>query len=400
MRISTAFIYQAGGDTINRQQAELFATQQRISSGQRLLAPADDPVAATQALAVTAAKAHSTQLDTNVSTARDALGADEGVLAQVTDVLQSIRTLAVNGGAGTLNNADRASLADDIAGRLAELVGLANSKGGDGAYLFAGFAANTQPFVQTPAGVVYEGDQGQRELAVGTGRSMPISEHGSTVFEQGRTGNGTFATVPGAANSGTGVIDVGSIVDPAVLTGDAYRLVFAAGGTQYDVVDTTTGTTVSAGNTFTAGAAIALPGMQVTIAGAPAAGDTFDVTPSIRQSVFATIEDLVATLRTSGDTAAGRARIANGIGAALANLDQGLGNVLTVRAGLGARLRELDSLAAGNEGAMMQYDQTLSRLVDLDYNRALSDFAQQQVALEAAQKSFVKISGLSLFSYL
>jgi len=205
MRISTAFIYQAGGDTINRQQAELFATQQRISSGQRLLAPADDPVAATQALAVTAAKAHSSQFDTNVSTARDALGADEGVLAQVTDVLQSIRTLAVNGGAGTLNNADRASLADDIAGRLAELVGLANSKGGDGAYLFAGFAANTQPFVQTPAGVVYEGDQGQRELAVGTGRSMPISEHGSTVFEQGRTGNGTFATVPGAANRLFGV---------------------------------------------------------------------------------------------------------------------------------------------------------------------------------------------------
>jgi flagellar hook-associated protein 3 FlgL len=39
-------------------------------------------------------------------------------------------------------------------------------------------------------------------------------------------------------------------------------------------------------------------------------------------------------------------------------------------------------------------------LSDLDYNKALSDFARQQVALQAAQQSFAKVSGLTLFDYL
>ena len=47
-----------------------------------------------------------------------------------------------------------------------------------------------------------------------------------------------------------------------------------------------------------------------------------------------------------------------------------------------------------------QYQQTLSDLQDLDYAQAISDFTRQQVALEAAQKSFVAISGLSLFKYI
>jgi flagellar hook-associated protein 3 FlgL len=67
---------------------------------------------------------------------------------------------------------------------------------------------------------------------------------------------------------------------------------------------------------------------------------------------------------------------------------------------MGAGLRELETLAAGNEGQQLLHDQTLSRLQDLDYNAALSDFARQQLALEAAQKSFMQVVGLSLFDYL
>ena len=67
--------------------------------------------------------------------------------------------------------------------------------------------------------------------------------------------------------------------------------------------------------------------------------------------------------------------------------------------GGGASLRELDSLATGNADRSTQYDQTISRLTDLDYNQALSDFARQQLSLEAAQKSFLKITSLSLFPF-
>ena len=82
------------------------------------------------------------------------------------------------------------------------------------------------------------------------------------------------------------------------------------------------------------------------------------------------------------------------------NLDQVLGKVSSVTATVGAHLQELDALSANSEALGIQYQQTLSDLEDLDYAKAIADFTMQQVSLEAAQKSFVAISDLSLFKYI
>jgi len=74
--------------------------------------------------------------------------------------------------------------------------------------------------------------------------------------------------------------------------------------------------------------------------------------------------------------------------------------VLTVRASVGSRLRELDSLNSAGSSRDIQYSQTLSQLQDVDYAKAISQLTQQQTTLQAAQQSFVKIAGLSLFNYL
>ena len=75
-------------------------------------------------------------------------------------------------------------------------------------------------------------------------------------------------------------------------------------------------------------------------------------------------------------------------------------NVLTIRASAGSRLKELDSAKSSEEDLALQYSQTLSRLQDLDYAKASSELIQQQANLEAAQKSFARIAGMSLFDYL
>ncbi|HVO88075.1 MAG TPA: flagellin, partial [Casimicrobiaceae bacterium] len=122
--------------------------------------------------------------------------------------------------------------------------------------------------------------------------------------------------------------------------------------------------------------------------------------PSTAQSVFSTLQNLVATLSAPVTSGASTAQYRNGLNGALANLDQSIDHMLTARASFGASLNELDSLSSGNDDRSTQYDQSLSRLTDLDYNKALSDYARQQLALEAAQKSFAKVTGLSLFDYL
>ena len=47
-----------------------------------------------------------------------------------------------------------------------------------------------------------------------------------------------------------------------------------------------------------------------------------------------------------------------------------------------------------------QIQQNLSDLQDVDYAKAISDLNQQQVFLEAAQKSYVTVTGLSLFDFI
>ena len=403
MRISTAQLYDRGVAGIEQQQSTLSRTQQQIASGKRIQTPSDDPVGAAQALALTQAKARVGQFGANIDAAKDALALNDSVLAQITEALQNLHTLTIQAGNSALNDTDRASLAADAAGRLQELLGLANSQDGNGSYLFSGFASNTQPFVTAPSGaIVYNGDQGVRELDVAPGRSVPIAYNGSQAFERIRTGNGSFAVSAGALNSGTGVVSIGTVTNPALLPGDSYRLQFnvAGGVTTYDVLDLTTSTTVSTGNAYTSGGTITVAGMQVSVTGAPSTGDTFTLSPSGAQSIFATVQNLIATLKSTTSTPGGNARLQNGLNASLANIDQALDHVLSVRADAGATLRELDTLSSGNSDQSLQFDQTLSRLQDLDYNKALSDFARQQVSLEAAQKSFAKVTSLSLFDYL
>ncbi|MEE4463139.1 flagellar hook-associated protein 3, partial [Azotobacter chroococcum] len=60
----------------------------------------------------------------------------------------------------------------------------------------------------------------------------------------------------------------------------------------------------------------------------------------------------------------------------------------------------LDVLDTVGGNRALNYEQTLSDLVDLDYNAAISEYSLRQVGLQAAQKAFVDIHQLSLFKLL
>lgn len=402
MRVSTNIVYEQGVSTILRQQEAALKTQQQVATGRRILTPADDPTAAARALDVTQAESINQQYAINRSNASSALSLTEGVLQGVTTLLQDVRTATVNFGNPTLTNNDRASLATELRGRLDELIGLANTTDGTGQYLFSGYQGTTKPFTQTAAGAQYFGDQGQRLVQVAAARQITVGDSGTDIFERIKNGNGVFATAAGAANSGSGVISPGAVVAPASLTGHQYQINFtvAAGTTTYDVVDTTTATTLSAGNPYTSGNAISFDGLQFDIQGGPANGDRFTVAPSTNQNLFKTLSDLVAVMAAPVSGQADSTRLTNGLNTALQNLDHGLDNILSVRAAVGTRLQEVDALQRTGEDLALQYQQTLAQLQDVDYAKALSELSRQQVYLEAAQKSFLKVSGLSLFNYL
>ena len=218
-----------------------------------------------------------------------------------------------------------------------------------------------------------------------------------------KNGNGVFVTQAAAANTGTALMNQGSVTNPTALTGNNYSISFAvaAGVTTYNVTNTTTGAAVLTAQPYTTGQAIAFDGMQMTVQGTPANGDQFTVAPSSNVSIFKNIADAIAALKVP---VAGNPQLANALVGNLSNIisnmDRGLSSISAANTVVGASMNAVDSAQSMGDNLGLNYKQTLSNLQDTDYNKAATDLAQQQLSLQAAQKSFVQVSNLSLFTYM
>lgn len=401
MRVSTNTIYETGTNLMLQQQEALIKTQQQVSTGKRILTPSDDPISAAQALNISQSKSLNEQYSVNRTSAESSLVLEENVLKEVTSLLHVMKESTVSAGKA-LTDADRKMIATEFRSRLESLVDLVNTTDEKGQFLFSGYQANTKPFIQTGLNVQYMGDQGQRLNQVGPSSQLAVSDSGTDVFERIKNGNGVFTTAADSLNTGTGVIDVGSVITPSSLTGDNYEIAFAvaSGVTTYDIVNTTTGLPVSTGNTYVNNNTISFDGMQLNVKGDPANGDKFTVSPSSNQSIFKTVSNLIIALETPSSGQPGGTRLTNSLNTALQNMDNSLENILAKQSSIGSRLNEIETLENVGSDQNIQFEQMLSQLQNIDLAKAISDLQRQQLYLQAAQQSYVKISSLTLFNYI
>jgi flagellar hook-associated protein 3 FlgL len=397
MRISTTWQQQQSVNQMLNRQYELSQTQLALGNGKAIQNPSDNPAAAARAVDVNSASAQNDQYTRNINMANTRLSVEEQSLNSASDVLDRIRTLALEGSNGTQTDESRKSIAAEMRQNLQQLVALANTKDGQGEYVFAGSRTSTQPFTQSDLGVTYAGDQGQRMVAAGAGIQVATGDSGDDVFMAIRGGNGTFQTAAAAANTGTGVVGSTSVTDASAWTDGSYTITFTD-ASNYEIHDAAnpTGAPISTGTYTGTSGVINFNGAQINLTGAPAAGDSFSVTPSSSQDVFSTVAGLITAFETPG----GGAPMNNAVNAQLQNLDQAAGSFLNTRTQIGARMNTLDQQASLGSDMKLQYDSTLSDLQDLDYASAASKFSQQQSALDAAQQAYVKMQNLSLFNYL
>jgi flagellar hook-associated protein 3 FlgL len=208
MRISTGTVFNTNVTQLDSLSSTLAQTQQQVSSGRRILTPADDPLAAAQVLQISQTSATNTQYQANIGAATDAITLGEGALQSVTTLVQNIQTTAVQAGNPALANSDRTTLASTLQTDLNQLISLANSTDAVGNYLFSGFKGATQPFVQTTTGVQYNGDDGQRSVQVSSNEQIATSDSGANIFMRVKNGNGNFTTSasPTVQVSGTNVM--------------------------------------------------------------------------------------------------------------------------------------------------------------------------------------------------
>jgi flagellar hook-associated protein 3 FlgL len=389
---------QSVGSMMDR-QSDLSDLNIQLSTGKRINQPSDDPVGAARALDLSHLTADVTQYQRNITTANARLGLEDQTLSNVSGVLGRVRTLLLQAANSSQTDETRGDIAAEMVQLRQQLLGQANSKDGQGDYLFAGNRTGTAPFA-SQNGVSYLGDDGQRMVAAGPGLQVATGDPGSAVFADIPTGNGKFAISASAANTGSAVAGASSVsnpnANPSAWDGGVYSVVFTAAYT-YEVRDGA-GTVLDSGNYEAAnGGSITFRGAQVAFSGVPDAGDTFSLGASAKQDVFTTLDNIINTLRQPNGGGAG---MQNSINTQFANLDQAIDTITRTRGMVGARMNALDQQSGLNDDLTLQYKSALSDVQDLNYYDAISQLGAQTTALQAAQQTFTKIQGSKLFDYL
>jgi flagellar hook-associated protein 3 FlgL len=401
MRISTSYLSQAFINSLESQQSALAQTQQQISTGLKFTQASQDPSAASQSLGIQATLDQLGQYATNSNLAQSRLSIEDSALGSVTNLLQSVRSLALEGANATQTPETRASIAANIQQQISGLLQLANTQDGSGQYLFAGTATGATPFSQQGTTFSYSGNQTQRSIQIGTNRQLVDGDTGTQVFQAIRNGNGTFVVAAGAGNSGSAIAGQNSVTDPNGWAAGhpPYTLTFTS-PTTYTITDSAVPPTTTAPATYTDGQTISFNGAQLQISGTPVANDTFTIATSSNQDMFTTLQNLVAAFNGPQIGSAAQAQLLNSVNRSIEAIDQSLTNVSNVQSAVGARLNAVTTQTTSNSEVTLQLKSTLSTLRDTDYASAITALNQQMTGLQAAQASYVKLQNLSLFNYI
>jgi flagellar hook-associated protein 3 FlgL len=168
--------------------------QNKMASQTRIKNLRDDPIAAGHAVRFESKLVRLERFSQNIAAVRGEMALVEGNLRSGLDILQRLRELSVQGANGIYDQSQMAFMGEEVNQLLAEMVGLANARAGNGDYLFSGFRAKVEPFrvssgrVQDgPAGEVisrveYVGDIGVNQAEIGENAEIGYKLPGNHAF--------------------------------------------------------------------------------------------------------------------------------------------------------------------------------------------------------------------------
>ena len=160
---------------LRSRQAQLTA---QVSSGSKVGAPSDDPVAAARLTRISAQSARTADYRATIDSVRTDLQLSEGGLAQASDLMVRAKELALQGANGSLTGDDRKMLATEVATLQAQFLSSANARGSRG-YLFSGNRTDTAALSATGG---YQGDAAEHEVEISPGVTTAVSVTGAEAF--------------------------------------------------------------------------------------------------------------------------------------------------------------------------------------------------------------------------
>lgn len=315
MRVSTGQTYATGLGLMQDVQASLDEVQKQVSTGIKLTAPSDDPIAFSQSLKLEEELSINRQFNSNISAAKGRNELADTMLSAGVSVLQRMRELSLQAANDTLGPLDRAGISEEVRILQGELAGIMNSRDGSGEFIFAGFQGRNQPFVErSGGGYDYIGDEGQRTTQISPSSYVELSDSGKDLFVDIPSARNTILTRVSPNNSveGGASISVGEIFDQSALDDvfpEKFYIEFGDPQTHqnrrnYTVRRVSDGAPVVGSSppgslesiSYVPGDSIEFHGVRVSISGDPAPGDVFLVESSGNQSTMNTVERLALAL--------------------------------------------------------------------------------------------------------
>lgn len=192
MRVSSLILSTSSLAGIQNEQTSIARLSQQIATGQRVVAPKDDPVRAPRILELTDRIALREQYLANQDKARLALSYQGTVVQGLRKVLEHARGILM-GVEPNQAQSLRDQFAQLIENDYRQLKGLANTRNPAGDYIFAGFRTDIEPYAHTQVSpapgtsgpATYQGDPGTRRVEIDVGREVQVSDVLDDVFQAG-----------------------------------------------------------------------------------------------------------------------------------------------------------------------------------------------------------------------
>jgi flagellar hook-associated protein 3 FlgL len=181
---STSAFYERGISDMASLRAQAEKMQASLSSQQRLSRSSDDPVAASRLRQLARADTYSGIDKVNSERASTDLQLTDGALSSLADYVSRAKELTVQAANGTLTDAERKSIGQELAAIRENVIQLANSRNAAGGALFGGQSAGDAYGPDPATGVFgYRGTSDLNDLPLGDGQTVTPGLTGPQVFE-------------------------------------------------------------------------------------------------------------------------------------------------------------------------------------------------------------------------
>ena len=406
MRLSSNQIFNQGVDSILDTQERLIKAQDRIAKQTRILTPSDDPAATAQVMRLNEKIELTEQYETNATILTNHLNREEVAINSIKDAMERARVLTIQAGSGSLSDADRLGITQEINNIRDEVFDAMNTRNSNGDYIFAGFQSKSQPFVYNAATDAYDykGDEGELKLQISSSVQLSAGDNGKKLFEDV---DSRLKTVNWVASSGTAQITTESQgafdffhnanYDPVTAANNDYSVVMNAGNT-YSILNNGAPMVPPVAGTFDPVEGVNFQGMNIKAIGAtlPAQVD-FTLSAPGKKNILTTLNDLSQAIAIPGGFSPA---MNESLSDAMVQISNAAAQVAVVQSSLGGRLNVAESIMESNIEISHANQKTRSDLAEIDYSTAVTDLMREESALEAAHATFGRVSSLSLFDFI